>query len=129
MDHHIETALFGFGGTTKTLPELKIEINKAHAKLLEALDELISYRDRKETDHSYYYKGKDYIKTINGYRDRISNRVDKIAISYNKEANKYHAERRALHDKKFTNPSELDARAESKRTDSPPPIPRRMGRV
>lgn len=89
---HIETALFGFGGTTKTIPELMHEIVEMSEFLEKALIDFSDLRENREHDKAYYYEGQILLKKIQSYKRRFNNRIDKLSVAFHKEAHQYHKE-------------------------------------
>lgn len=113
LDDHIETAFFGFGGTTKTIPELLIEIGISAEYMDKAIFEFNELREKKEHDKTYYYEGKMLLEKINQYKRRLNNRIDKLIIAHNREARDYSKRLLKRHSDEYIKPNDIDVKKTS----------------
>ena len=89
MENHIETAFFGFGGTTKNIPELLMETAGAVESMDRVLLQFNELEEKRDRDKAYYYEGQTLLKKLNSYRKRIDNRIDKLIVAHNRETRDY----------------------------------------
>ena len=108
MDEHIETAFFGFGGTTKSIPELMSEIAGSSEYMEKALLEFNELRESKEKNKAYYYEGQELLKKVNSYLKRLNNRVSKLTVAHNRETRDYMTELRKQQSEEYISSKEID---------------------
>lgn len=89
LEEHIETAFFGFGGTSKSIPDLMLEIAVSSEFMDKALVDFNKLRENKDKDKAYYYEGQEILKKMENYRSRLNNRISKLIIAHNKETREY----------------------------------------
>ena len=108
IDEHIETAFFGFGGTTKTIPELLMEIGGSAEYMDKALLEFNELRENKDQNKAYYYEGQQLLKKINSYLKRLNNRVSKLTVVYNRETRDYISDISRQRKDEYISPKDID---------------------
>jgi hypothetical protein len=110
----VETAAFGLGGTTKTIPEIVEQITQASEYFDLVLGQFIESRMNRDTDKGYYgEEGMDYLKKIVEYQNRINNRIGKLWMVYKKEVKAYHKERRERINSEYPDASSIEPKKEN----------------
>jgi hypothetical protein len=103
------TAFFGYGGTTKTIPELTLEAAEASKMVDMSLVTFFQLRDNATLDKAYFYEGAQILSHLKKHLKRMNNRLDKLTIAYNIEAKEHRDGVKEKHKKEYPKASDVEA--------------------